>query len=158
DYADMKAQSRSFAGLASSSDAVYSLTDDGDPEMVIGYRFSPEMFPLLGIRPELGRVFEPADGDHVTVLSDRLWRRRFHADPNIIGRSIPLAEGERHVVIGVMPPEFQHPQSVELWTPLVVSEKASVRRSQSFLRVVGRLKPGVSIEEARSEVRGIAAS
>jgi predicted permease len=157
DFADWRAATRSYSALASSSDAIYTLTGDGEPESVIGYRFAPEMFPLFGVRAALGRSFEAADGARVVVLSDRLWRRRWHGDAGIIGRSITLDQ-ERFVVVGVMPPSFQHPKQTELWTPLVVTPEQAASRSRAMLRIVGRLRPGVTVAEARAELRAVAAS
>ncbi|HJZ88888.1 MAG TPA: ABC transporter permease, partial [Polyangia bacterium] len=156
DYADWRAQSRSFTDIAASSDAVFNLTGVGEPEMIIAYAFAPETFRLLGVRPALGRVFEAADGDHVVVLSHDFWQRRFGSDPGLLGRTITLDQ-ESYTVIGVMPPAFHHPGKVELWVPLVIPPKIAHSREATMLRLLARLAPGVSIEQARAEMAGIAA-
>ena len=157
DFADWRAATRSFASIASSSDAIFTLTGEGEPESLIGYRFSPEMFGVLGVPAALGRTFSAADGAHVVVLSDGLWRRRFHADASVVGRSI-LLDHERYVVVGVMPPSFQHPRRTQLWTPLVIPPELAASRTRTTLRIVARLAPGVSIDAARAELRAVAAS
>ena len=157
DFTDWQERSRSYTGLATSCDAIYSLTGDGEPEMLIGYLFSPEMFPLLGVAPALGRTFGKDDPDNVVVLGDRLWRRRFHADPGVVGRTIQL-DHEAYTVLGVMPPQFRQPKNVELWAPLSLKPTTKLSRERTILRIVGRLRPGVTVEEARTELRGIAAA
>jgi putative ABC transport system permease protein len=156
DFADWREQSHSFSQLAASSDAVYNLTGAGDPEMLLGYSFDAKMFPLLGAEPALGRVFRADDGPQVVVLSHSLWKRRFGGDPNIVGRGITLDQ-KTYTVVGVMPAEFNHPGAgTALWTPLVIPPELVHSRDQTFLRIVGRLAPGVSFEQARTELRGIA--
>ncbi|MDB4968079.1 MAG: macrolide transporter ATP-binding/permease protein [Myxococcales bacterium] len=157
DYADWRAATRSFSAIAASSDSIVTLTGQGEPESLIGYRFAPEMFPLFGIPAALGRTFEAADGAQVVVLSDRLWRRRFQADPRIIGRAIRLDQ-KSYNVVGVMPPAFRHPSKVELWTPLVIPPDEVSSRSRQMLRLVARLRPGVTVEQARAELRTVAAN
>src|SRR5687768_8568701 len=123
-FREWQARNTVFAGVASSSDAVYSLTGAGDPESITAYRFDANVFNVLGVSPALGRTFLPNEtqaGQHrVVVLSHRLWTRRFASDPSILGRSITL-NGFPHAVIGVMPPGFSHPRAAELWTPLAMS-------------------------------------
>jgi putative ABC transport system permease protein len=157
DFADWQAAARSFSAMAPSSDAIFTLTGAGDPESLIGYKLAPEMFAVLGVRPALGRVFDASDGSDVVVLGDRLWRRRFHADPAIVGHSIRLDQ-RSYTVVGVMAPEFRHPAQSELWTPLVLGADARNDRQSATLRIVARLRPGVSEAAARGELRAIAAT
>lgn len=154
DYADWRAQSKSFTGFAAGSDAAYNITGGGDPEMVIGYRWSPEIFGLLGLRPQVGRTFTAEDGEHVAVLGDGLWRRRFGADPNIVGKTITLDQVS-YTVLGVMPATHQYPSDFDVWTPLRIPPEAAGSRDQRFLRIVARLAPGVTVERARAEIAGI---
>jgi putative ABC transport system permease protein len=154
DYADWRAQAHSFAGFAAGADAAYNITGGGDPEMIIGYSWAPEIFPLLGLRPEVGRTFTADDGEHVVVMGDGLWRRRFGADPSIVGKTITLDQAS-YTVVGVMPATHQYPSDFDVWTPLVVSPQAAHSRERTFLRIVGRLAPGVTIEQARAELAGI---
>jgi putative ABC transport system permease protein len=112
-----------FTDLGASGDWLISLTGAGEPESIVGYRFSGTFFKILGVPARLGRTLEPEDArpghDHVVVLADSLWRRRFGADPGVIGRAITL-DDESYTVVGVMPPGFAHPPRTELWTPLVL--------------------------------------
>ena len=148
-----------FERIASSSDAVYSLTGSGDPVSIIGYRFDADFFGVLGTEPMLGRTFIPEEataGRHrVVVLSHRLWQRQFAADREVLGRSITL-NGEPYTVIGVMPPGFRHPQRAELWTPLVMSPRIESSWEARVLRVAARLKPGVTVEQAQTEMARLA--
>src|SRR5262249_11426189 len=155
DFRDWREQAHSFSAMASSGDVVFNLTGAGDPEMIIGYAFAPEMFPLLGVTPALGRCFSADDGDHVVVLSHGLWKRRFGGDPGIVGASITL-DHESYHVIGVMGPEFQHPMRSQMWVPLVLSPAQQASRELARLRIVARLAPGISIEQAGAEMSAIA--
>jgi len=156
DFADWRAATRSYSSIAASSDGIFTLTGDGTPESIIGYRFAPEMFGVLGVPAALGRTFEASDGADVVVLSDVLWRRRYHGDPSIVGRSIIL-DHKHYVVLGVMPPSFHHPARSELWTPLVVPPELAASRTRTMLRVVARLRPGASVADAQAELATIAA-
>jgi putative ABC transport system permease protein len=160
-YAAYRDRSDVFTDLGASSDWMYSLTGAGDPESIIGYRFSGNFFAILGVPARLGRTLGPEDArpghDHVVVLGDSLWRRRFQADPGVIGRAITL-DDESYTVIGVMPPGFAHPARTEMWTPLVLEGAPATNARSRFIRMIGRLKPGVKCEQASSAVAGVAAS
>jgi predicted permease len=157
-FREWKSRSTSFEKIASSSDGQYSLTGAGDPVSIVGYRFDADFFDLLGVRPMLGRTFLPEDtvlGKHqVVVLSHRLWQRHFGADPNIVGRAITL-NGLSYNVIGVMPAGFKHPQRADIWAPLVVVGPIQENWNARPLRIAGRLKPGVTIEQAQAEMTRI---
>ncbi len=153
DFVAWRSDGRFFEGLGATSDATYSLTGAGDPESIPGYRFSVDAFSVLGVRPMLGRTFLPEEdrpgGEPVVVLSDRLWKRRFAQDPNVLGTAIML-NGKSHVIIGVMPPGFRQPQHAELWTPLALDPAILENRRRRFLRVLARLRPGVEIPRAET--------
>ena len=124
-----------------------TVTGDGEPEQVIAVR-SLGLFPLLGVPARLGRTLIASDDEegtkNVAVLSDRLWRRRYHADPDLIGRGIVIA-GEAYTIAGVMPPDFEFRYSeAELWTPLRLTS------TSPWLQVAARLHAGVSVSQARS--------
>lgn len=157
-FREWQARNTVFEQLASSSDAVYSLTGVGDPASIIGYRFDADYFDLLGVSPALGRTFRReetvAGQTRVVVLSHRLWQSRFGADPHVLGRAITL-NGAPYIVIGVMPAGFQHPQRVELWTPLMLGAQTVSNWNARPLRVAARLKPGVTIEQAQTEMARI---
>jgi putative ABC transport system permease protein len=158
DYAEWKSQNSVFDNMAASSDTLYTLTGTGEPQVVIGYQFSADYFRLLGTRPELGRTFldeeDRAGGPDVVVLGDAIWRRTFHADPNIVGKSITLT-GKPFTVVGVMPPSFRYPSLVELWTPLGLPASFLTKYDETSLRVLARLKPGVTLKQAQSQMDAI---
>lgn len=160
-YAAYRDRSGVFADLGASSDWLGSLTGSGEPESIIGYRFSGDFFKVLGVPARLGRTLGPDDArtghDHVVVLADSLWRRRFGADPGVIGRAITL-DDESYTVVGVMPPGFAHPQRTEMWTPLVLEGTTATNARARFVRMIGRLKPGVPVAQASSAVAGVAAA
>jgi predicted permease len=160
-YAAYRDRSGVFTDLGASSDWLSSLTGAGEPESIIGYRFSANFFGILGVPARLGRTLGPEDArpglDHVVVLSDSLWRRRFGADPGVIGRAITL-DDESYTVVGVMPPGFAHPPRTEMWTPLVLEGAPATNNRSRFVRMIGRLKPGVPVEQASSAVAAVAAA
>lgn len=155
DFVDWKAQNRVFESMAGSRDATYSLTGIGEPESIPAYRFSAEFFGVTGVKPLLGRTFLPEEdhrgADRVVVLSHRLWVRRFGADPGVLSSTITL-NGGPYIVIGVMPPEFRHPQHAEMWTPLALDPRLLENRRLKLLRIMARLRPGVSLEQAQAEM------
>ncbi len=140
----------------------FNITATDQPERVRGAIVTTNLFPLLGAKPMLGRLFmseEETFGQHrVAILGNNLWRSRFGADPNLVGKQVTL-NAENYTVIGVMPPDSwlrQPRQKADLWVPMSF-EPGSNRntRNNYFLRVIGRLKPGVSIPQAQAEMNTI---
>jgi len=159
-FADWKARNHVFEDMAYSWDEGYTFTGTANPEAVAGYTLSCNMFPMLGAKPLLGRTFLAdecqAGRDHVVVLSYALWQRRFGADRGIIGRSIQLNH-QPYTVVGVMPAEFAHPSSrTALWTPLAVPPDFFADRKMHTLRVIARLRGGVTVKRAQSEMDALA--
>ena len=154
DFRDWREQTRSFTGIAGSSDGVFNLTGTGEPEMLIGYRFEPAMFDVLGVPAQYGRVFRPEDGENVVVLGHDVWDRRFGADPSVIGRKIQL-DGVSYTVLGVMPPSFTHPRRSALWVPWSIKPEVAASRDSRFVRIVGRLQPGVTLAQANAELEAV---
>ncbi len=161
-YLDWQRQNQVFANMAifDSAGKGYNLSGDGEPARVSGVRVSASFFDVLGVQPQLGRTFLPEDetpGKHqVVVLSDGLWRSRYGADATLIGRTIKV-EGEAHTVIGVMPPAFEFQifsSPRQLWVPVVYTEGDKDRGSNSFI-CIARLKPEVTIEQARAAMNTI---
>jgi putative ABC transport system permease protein len=153
-------EAASFACLAASTSASFNLTGDGAPERIIGGRVSAGYFDVFGVRPELGRVFTAAEDrpgrERVVVLSDSLWRQRFAADPRVIGRTFRL-NGLSHEVIGVLPPSFElRAVDARLWVPIAFTPEQASNFGNSYLHVLGRLRPGVSRVAAETEVAAIA--
>ncbi len=135
----------------------YNLSGGGEPERVSGVRISAGFFDVLGVKPRLGRTFTPEEeqpGKHqVVILSDGLWRSRYNSDPAIIGKTVKV-EGEEHTVVGVMPPDFEfslYSPVRQLWVPVAYTKGDQDRTSNSFL-CLARLKPGVTMEQARARM------
>src|SRR5688572_31795754 len=172
-FHDWTEQNTVFEATAAVRAVTYNLADAGDPERVSGMRATASFFDVAYIAPVLGRYFTVQDvdaGDRVVVLSDGLWRRRFAADPSIVGRQIRLS-GEPHTVVGIAPPTYALTEpgrtglvgglSPQLWTPLVFTPEQRSTYGNHSLLVMGKLKPGVTQQVAQADMeritRGIAA-
>ena len=157
-FRDYRTMSSSFASLGAFTANEVNLVGAGEPRRLAMTGVTAEVLPLLGISPLLGRVFDPAreaDGREL-VLGHALWQSQFGRDPAVIGRSVTL-NGEPHVVIGVMPPGFHFPaRDVQGWIRLTLREEDYEDRSNNYLEGIGRLKPGVSMEEARADLTIVA--
>jgi putative ABC transport system permease protein len=158
-FIDWRRLNRSFADMAATRGATASLTGDGIPEQILGRATTSNFFTVLGARPQLGRTFtesEDREGAKVVVISHGLWQRRYAGDASIIGRTL-LLNGDRYEVIGVMPPRFVfRNRAIDYWVPIHLSPEQAAQRGSHFLNVVGRLKQGITIEEARADMQGIA--
>ena len=160
-YFDWKAQTQSFEDMAATAEATFNLTGGGEPERVAAYSVSSNFFPLLGVQPALGRMFLP-DEDRVgaakvAVLSYALWQTRYGGDPQVINRDVQL-DGAKYAVVGVMPAGFQFMESdVRLWVPLAMEPEVAANRGGHFLTVVGRLKPGVTMDQAQADLANVMA-
>ncbi|HEX2095286.1 MAG TPA: ABC transporter permease [Longimicrobiaceae bacterium] len=150
----LRERGRSFQGVAAYDYAGFTLTGAGEPEQVEGHVVDAGFFPMLGVRPALGRGFLPGEdrpaAAPVVVLGHELWRRRFAEDPRVVGRTI-LLDGVATTVVGVLPADFRFPGAGDVWTPLALSDSAWQLRGEHFLRVIGKLRPGVSVDDARAE-------
>jgi len=162
DYRDWKSQNHVFGDLAAVLDFLtVSLTGSGEPEELQAGAVTPNFFRLIGVRPIIGRDFLPSEAtsghDHFVILSHRLWRRRFGSDPGIVGRSIIL-NGELNQVIGVLPPDFKwNNRQTDVWLPYGIRPDVDYRAvAGRYMRVVGRLKPEVTLQQAQSEMSTIA--
>jgi predicted permease len=158
-FLDVAAAARSFEGLAATDGGGVTLTGNGAPERVEGASVSASFFDVLGARPMLGRGFVAEENEpgrtKVVVLGEGLWRRRFGADPGIVGQSIAVNR-EPHVVVGVAPAAVAFPEGAELWRPMEYDAVfRTLSRGAWYLTVIGRLRPGVPVETAREEVRAI---
>ena len=158
-FQDWLGQSRAFEHLRAFQWWDVHLTGSGGVEQVQGFRVTSGFFEALRVSPAVGRTFEAADEqpgrDDVVVLSYGLWQRRFGGDPSLLGKPITL-NGRSHAVVGIMPQGFEFPATADLWMPLVLRGNLAAEREDKFLKVFGRLKPGVSRERARSEMKVIA--
>ena len=171
-YNDFRDQNDVFSETAAWLGAPINLSGGGEPEQIAGDLVTGNFFSLLGVQPALGRAFLPdedkVDGAHpVVVLGDRLWKRRFAADSTIVGKTITL-NGQSFTVVGVAPVGFQGINALggpDLWVPMamhgqilsgIFAEFFNERRALLF-NVIGRLKPGVTIQQAEGALRTIAA-
>src|SRR6185295_2701071 len=164
-FFDQRAQNTVFEGMAAYTYASRTLTEQGQTaERLVNLAATADFFPLMGVAPALGRVFKPEEFepgvDNVVVLSDRFWTRWFGSDPSIIGRKIQL-DGKTVEIVGVMPPGFDHPMlwgPIDTWQPLSFTPEQKANRRASFLSSFGRLKPGVSIQQAEQSMVALAAN
>ncbi|MGH9324673.1 MAG: ABC transporter permease, partial [Vicinamibacteria bacterium] len=150
-----------FERLASLDYENFNLSENGEPERVLGARVSRGFFELLGMPPLHGRwIHEEEDrpgSARVAVLSERLWARRYGADPAILGRDVSL-NGIPHTVIGVMPKEFSYPaDDQELWVPAAFTPGQEAMHDEHYLDVFGRLRRGISYQAAQARMDAIGA-
>lgn len=157
---------QSFSHLGGYRQRLFELSGAGDPAAVNATRMSGEVFAALGVPPVLGRTFtqqEDEEGQQVAVLSYGMWRSRFHGDANVLGSKILLYR-KPYIVIGVMPRDFEFPlnpgnvNQSELWLPLSLrpEEFAAGSAASWNSRMVGRLKPGITAEQAQSDAERVA--
>lgn len=161
---DWQRDARSFEQIAFWGEwgSSFAPDDGGLPENITAAICSYNLFATLGVRPAMGRTFTAEEDKYgaprVVVISDVLWKRRFGARPDVVGTHMRL-DGEPHTIVGVMPPGFEYPDAdSQLWLPvrqIVPDRQMQARGAHRFL-VIGRLKPGVTVEQARTEVDGIA--
>jgi putative ABC transport system permease protein len=140
----------------------FNLLGGDKPERVIGARVSADLLPLLSVQPALGRLFtndEDQQGrDQVVILSHDFWRSRFAGDLNTVGQTITLSD-KPYTVIGVMPPGFAFPDTrAQIWVPMAFSAAERQTRDTNYIDVIARLKPGVSLEQARANMDAVARS
>jgi putative ABC transport system permease protein len=163
DFLDWREQTHSFDQMAAWRNWYFTLSEPigrvAAPESVRGVRISPNFFSMIGVRPALGRAFQPDEEvpgkDHVVIFTDGLWKRRFGADPTIVGRTV-LVDGSRFTVIGVLPAGYQFFQpDLDLWMPLAIDDAFHDRRSHSVM-VLARLAPGASLPRAQAEMNAVA--
>ena len=157
---DWKSQNTVFAGISAYWFTSFNLQSSDTPQRVPGLNVGANYFDVLGVKPALGRTFLPgedvAGNERVVVLSNELWRRNFAANPNVINQTIPL-NGQQYTIVGVMPPELSALyRTVQIWSPLVFSETDRLARDNHKFLVIGRLKSGVTLAQARDNMNAIA--
>jgi len=169
DFRDFRARNRAFDSLAGFTRGDLQLSGAGRPERFVGFQVTAGYFHTLGLHPAQGREFGASDelpgNGRLVILSDRLWRSRFAADPNIIGRKIIL-DAQPFSVVGVMPPRTQHPgneyhgvahgDTVDVWWPFTFRGDPAHRGSH-FLEVIGRLKSGITPAQSQAEMNALIA-
>lgn len=169
DFLDFRARNRSFDCMAIMSRADLQLSGAGEPQRLTSFRISAGYLRVLGLRTQRGREFDTRDelpgNERIAIVSDRLWRTRFNADPNIIGTKIRL-DARPFTVVGVMPAQMQHPgneyrpvpygDSVDVWWPFTFEGNPN-RRGSHYIEGMGRLKRGVKVASADAEMNAIMA-
>lgn len=159
DFLALRSESKTLESVAAYVFRDGAMSDGSAPERIHSALVSADFFPALGAQPALGRALISGDAQSganpVVVISDNLWRRRFGADPSLIGKIITLDQ-ELYTVVGVMPVDFQFPKDCEVWTPLAFDENLRLEDKSLRLEVFARLKPGVTLEQAQAEISNIA--
>jgi len=158
-WVDFRAQQTVFADMGASAGTNFVLTDN-EPDRVPGANVSAGFFEALRVTPLAGRLFLPADetfgAPDVVVLGAGIWKRRYGGNAEILGHTV-MVNAKPHVVIGIVPEGMSFPNDSELWVPLRFQPEEMKERQSFYLDVIARLKPGVSIEQARTEMEAIAA-
>ena len=159
-YRDYKSLTPAFQTLGAFYGSAVNLVGGGDPQRLASAEVTSEVLPLLGVSPALGRVFDSAGGGEAdarsVVLSYGLWQSQFAGAAQVLGQSVNL-NGAPYEIIGVMPPGFYFPtRDVQLWTHLVLREQDFANRDNNYLEAVGRLKPGVTMDQARTDLEVVA--
>ena len=160
-FEQLREHSQSFSGVAAVTNDSLNLTGHGEPEQVSVARISPNFFSVLGLKPRIGRTFSDEEGGPegkpVVMISDSLWRTRFGGDPNVVGQTIDL-DSAPQTIIGVLPSEVHLPfiAPSEVWSPryfeLSLLTPQHIRSGVGYLTVLGRLRPGVSLQAATAEM------
>jgi putative ABC transport system permease protein len=157
-YLDWRDQNHVFEQLAIYSYATLNLSGKGQPESVTSGVVSPNFFSALRVRPLIGRAIASGEDQlghaNVVVLSHAFWREHFGSDPIIVGQNVTLNQ-QSYTVVGVMPPRFEMPPSVQIWTPLAWTDKERAVRGEHHFGVIGRLKPGLDVRQAQAEMNTI---
>ena len=171
EYLDYRDQNHVFSQIAAFEQDGFNLTGEGEPLRVNAARVSSSTFPVLGVSPMIGRAFTSEEdrhgADNVVELSYSLWQHQYHGDPNIVGRTVKLDE-KPYTVVGVMPPSFRFPfdgkafsEQADLWLPIGFSPevlKPENRLMELGVGLIGRLKPGVTLEQTQHDIQNVAAA
>jgi putative ABC transport system permease protein len=159
DLQDWRERARSFSAIGGIQYRSFTVSEGRDTDRYSGAAVGHELFPLLGTVPQLGRGFSAEDdrqgAEPVVLISDDLWRRRYDANPAIVGRAIQV-NSRPHTVIGVMPRQFKFPENQYLWLPLA-QYAVSQQRGERSLEAFARLRDGVTVEQARQDADAVAA-
>ena len=159
DFVDFKAQQRSFTDLAASTSGTIYVSGDEKAERFDGSWMTANAFDLIGVHPFIGRGFRAGEdtpsGEKVAIISYSMWRERYSADPKIVGKQIRV-NGVPYSVVGVMPEGFVFPNNDKIWVPLQTNPLEGKRGEGQFISTFGKLKPGVSLDQANVDVATIA--
>jgi putative ABC transport system permease protein len=159
DYLDLKKNATTLDGIGAVQEATFIISGGDKPERYLGGQISADTFSFLGVQPILGRLFRPEEDElnapPVALIGYQVWQEHFAGDRSVVGKIIPI-NGKQATVIGVMPKGWRFPEVCDIWMPLQFNEKESPRGS-FFLDCIGKVKKGVSIEQARAELEAITA-
>ena len=155
-FLDLKDHTRSFAALSAFRPWNANLSGTGEPERVQASLVTPEFFDVLGIKPSLGRALSAEDAEPgrpgTLVVSRGFWSSRLASSPSAIGKTVSL-NGAAYTIVGVMPEEFNFPLETEMWAPLSLTVAEQHDRESHNISILGRLKPGVPVAQARASWR-----
>ncbi|HWO01798.1 MAG TPA: ABC transporter permease, partial [Blastocatellia bacterium] len=159
DFLDFRERNSTFEEFAAMMSNSFNLTGNSEPERVIGADVTTNFFDALGVSPINGRTFTPDEEQvghsKVAIISEGLWQRRFGGDPAIIGKTL-LLDGNTHTIVGVAPNQGRMPDESDVWRPLTFDSPGMKIRRFHFLRAIGRLKPGVTLEQAKADLDAVA--
>jgi putative ABC transport system permease protein len=157
DYLEWKKNATTLEGIAAMDQATFIITGGDKPERYLGGLISADAFSFMGVQPILGRLFRPEEDElnaaPVALIGFQVWQEHFGADKGVVGKTIPI-NGKQVTVIGVMPKGWRFPEICDIWMPLQMQEKEHPR-GNFFLDCMGKVKKGVSIEQARAELEAI---
>src|SRR3954469_4991676 len=160
-YLDWEKQTKSYEYLAAYSGAGLNLTGEGEPQRLVGVKVTGHYFDVYGVKPFLGRMLLPEEDapgkNHVVVLSYPFWQRVFGGAHDVVGHSIEL-NSEPYTVVGIAAPSFGQASKVDVWMPMAFKpdETANDARGGHYINVVGRLRPGVTVAQAKAELELLA--
>ncbi len=159
DYLEWKKNATTLEGIAAITEATFIISGGDKPERYLGGQISADAFSFLGVQPILGRLFRPEEDElnapPVALIGYQVWQEHFGGDRGVVGKIIPI-NGKQVTVIGVMPKGWRFPEICDIWIPLQLQEKDHPRGA-FFLDCIGKVKKGVSIEQARAELEAITA-
>jgi putative ABC transport system permease protein len=159
DYLEWKKNVTTLDGIAAVTEATFIISGGDKPERYLGGQISADAFSFLGVQPILGRQFRPEEDElnapPVALIGYQVWQEHFGGDRGVVGKIIPI-NGKQVTVIGVMPKGWRFPEICDIWMPLQMTEKEHPR-GNFFLDCIGKVKKGVSIEQARAELEAITA-
>ncbi|MEY2510507.1 MAG: hypothetical protein QOE26_1270 [Verrucomicrobiota bacterium] len=173
EYLDWEKQTRSYERIAAFNFADFNLTGGDTPERIQGAVVTPSLFQLLGVAPTKGRAFNDSEfgegNDGVVMISERLWRRRFNSDPQVVGTQVSI-NGRSVTVVGIMPANFEFPlplfgvqggtfaERADMWKPIAFTKSELESRGSRSYGIIGRLKSGVAVAQAQAEANTIVAN
>jgi putative ABC transport system permease protein len=157
DLMELQQQKKMFESVTAFQYKLWNITEAGETEGIVACAVQPNFFDVIGIRAALGRTLLPEEGvpgrDQVALMNHGYWKRRFGADPNVIGRTVTM-NGRSYTIIGVMPADLQYSRAADFWIPLAFTPREATEYNEQSLHLLARLRPGASIEQGQAELHG----